>query len=162
MYIIQKEEDLNVLKNAKVMNSDYLNQVEKQFINLYENLGGEQGVPLEQFTLQDKGYIVILQKGDNFRNLSIVGLDEEGGLLEATPEFINKIDLEYTTIYEIVIVYNNEFAMTFYISKDIVDEEIIEWIDNYKWASNLRDKRVRGIYLLKIRKWGERGGQDVW
>jgi hypothetical protein len=41
MYIIQKQEDLEVLKNSGVVETRYLEEVEKQFMNLYQNLSGE-------------------------------------------------------------------------------------------------------------------------
>jgi hypothetical protein len=72
----------------------------------------------------------MLEQADNLRNLAVVGLDPDGGLLASAPEFINEIDLGEMTVYEILISYNNEFCMTFYLPKEICDEEIMEWIED--------------------------------
>lgn len=132
MYVIQTLKDLKVLKNAEAIESKYLEEVEKQFLYLYQNLSDNEGQLLSEFNLEDEGYIVILEKGDNLRSLALVGLDANGGLLSATPEFINKIELETMTVFEIAVVYNNEFCMTFYLSKEICDEEVMEWIEENK------------------------------
>ncbi|MFL0250889.1 hypothetical protein ACJDT4_10690 [Clostridium neuense] len=131
MYIIQTKQDLNILEKSKVMEEEFIKLLKDKFNSLYENLS--EGTPLNEFSLEDKGYIVILHEGDNIRNLSTVGLNPNGGLLSAIPEFINEIILNKFKIYEIIVVYNNEFCMTFYMSDKIMnDDEVKKWIEEYK------------------------------
>lgn len=131
MYIIQTKQDLNILEKSKVMEEEFIKLLKDKFNSLYENLS--EGTPLNEFSLEDKGYIVILHEGDNIRNLSTVGLNPNGGLLYAIPEFINEIILNKFKIYEIIVVYNNEFCMTFYMSDKIMnDDEVKKWIEEYK------------------------------
>lgn len=131
MYIIQTKQDLNILEKSKVMEEEVIKLLKDKFNNLYENLS--EGTPLNEFSLEDKGYIVILHEGDNIRNLSTVGLTPNGGLLSAIPEFINEIILNKFKIYEVIVVYNNEFCMTFYMSDKLInDDEVKKWIEEYK------------------------------
>lgn len=132
MYVIQTKQDLDILRKANVIQEKYMKIVEKQFMNLYKNLGEEEGILLDEFSLADEGQIILLELGDNLRNLGIIGLDSSGGLIKVIPEFINEIDLGELTVYEVIILYNNEFAVTIYIPKEIVDEELMKWIDEYK------------------------------
>ncbi|AWI03122.1 hypothetical protein [Clostridium drakei] len=131
MFVIQTKQDLDVLKKANVINQKYMEVVEKQFMNLYKNLG-EEGILLNEFSLTDEGEIILLEIGDNLRNLSVIGLDPTGGLLEVIPEFINEIEIEESILYEVIIAYNNQFAITLYVPAAIVDKEIMEWIEEYK------------------------------
>lgn len=132
MFVIQTKQDLDVLKKANVINERYMEVVEKQFMTLYKNLGEEEGISLDEFSLTDEGEIILLELGDNLRNLGAIGLDPDGGLLQATAEFINEIGLGELMVYEVIIAYNNQFAVTLYIPAGIVDEEIMEWIEEYK------------------------------
>lgn len=131
MYIIQTKQDLNILEKSKVMEEEFIKLLKDKFNSLYENLS--EGTPMDEFSLEDKGYIVILHEGDNIRNLSTVGLNPNGGILSAIPEFINEIILNKFKIYEVIVVYNNEFCMTFYMSDKLVnDDEVKKWIEEYK------------------------------
>lgn len=132
MYVIQTKQDLDILRKANVIQEKYMEIVEKQFMNLYKNLGEEEGILLDEFSLADEGQIILLELGDNLRNLGVIGLDSSGGLIKVIPEFINEIELGELTVYEVIILYNNEFAVTIYIPKEIVDEELMKWIDEYK------------------------------
>jgi len=131
MYIIQTKQDLSILEKSKVMEEEFIKLLKDKFNSLYENLS--EGIPLNEFSLEDKGYIVILHEGDNIRNLSTVGLNPNGGLLSAIPEFINEIILNKFKLYEVIVVYNNEFCMTFYMSDKLInDDEVKKWIEEYK------------------------------
>ncbi|KOF57877.1 MULTISPECIES: hypothetical protein [Clostridium] len=131
MYIIQTKQDLNILEKSKVMEEEFIKLLKDKFNSLYEDLS--EGTPLNEFSLEDKGYIVILHEGDNIRNLSTVGLNPNGGLLSAIPEFINEMILNKFKIYEVIVVYNNEFCMTFYMSDKLInDDEVKKWIEEYK------------------------------
>jgi len=131
MYIIQTKQDLNILEKSKVLEEEFIKLLKDKFNSLYKDLS--EGTPMDEFSLEDKGYIVILHEGDNVRNLSTVGLNPNGGLLSAIPEFINEIILNKFKIYEVIVVYNNEFCMTFYMSDKLInDDEIRKWIEEYK------------------------------
>ncbi|MDI3534921.1 MAG: hypothetical protein PWQ82_1286 [Thermosediminibacterales bacterium] len=87
--IIKTLEDIRTLGKAKVMSPCYLDYLEEYFIQLHKALGNGESV--EEFSLEDHGYFVILEKGDNVRNLSNVGLSSEsGGLLGCWPEFVEE------------------------------------------------------------------------
>jgi hypothetical protein len=87
---------------------------------------------LTQFMLDVYGYMVVLEKGDNLRDLSAVGLRrEEGGLLGSLPEFVEKVERDGECWYKVVVVYTNEFAMAFYVPVQALDDDeaIASWLE---------------------------------
>ena len=75
------------------------------------------------------GYAVILEPGDNIHELSNVGLNpNDNGLLGTTPELMEEINIGAETWYKVGILYNNECLMTFYIMPELIDDELMEWL----------------------------------
>ncbi|WDH82642.1 MULTISPECIES: hypothetical protein [Paenibacillus] len=63
------------------------------------------------------GYIVILEAGDNLYDLECVGLNREDcGLLGSMPEYVETLQLGDMTVYSIVVMYTNDFIMTFFMN----------------------------------------------
>jgi hypothetical protein len=123
MRTIKTLEDIRLLKQAQVLHPEYLDFVGEYFGQLMEALRDED-VPEEKFNLDDSGYIVILEKGDNLRDLSSVGLNrEDGGLLSSMFEYIEEYSLEGVTVYKVAVLYTNNYMMTFFLEKGIWDEE---------------------------------------
>lgn len=129
MFIIERKQDLEVLKSSNIINNEYMEEIENQFKILFEQIKDEEEISLDEFSLQLYGYIIILEKGDNLRNLSPIGLDSNSGLIATIPEFIDELLFPGTTVYKVLVVYNNSYAVTFFIPASIVDDELQKWID---------------------------------
>jgi hypothetical protein len=84
--IITTQQDFDVLRHARALPAVLLNQVENYFNQLKIEQDDEDRSELR---LDGHGYIVVLEGGDNLRDLSNVGLSrEDGGLLGSCPEYV--------------------------------------------------------------------------
>lgn len=83
------------------------------FQELHESLESDES--LEDFSLEDSGYFVVLEPQDDIRKLEDVGLsDEDHGLIGAVPEMVDLIELEEDAYYRIGILCNNEYMQLFF------------------------------------------------
>ncbi|BFH59470.1 hypothetical protein [Paenibacillus azoreducens] len=84
MRIIKRQQDLVILRRvgalpAALLDQGYLFQLRDELEDEIES----------EFCLGSHGYIVVLETGDNVRNLSNVGLNpEDGGILGSHPEYV--------------------------------------------------------------------------
>lgn len=133
MITIKTMEDIHNLKARKQLSDGFLQHLNKYFRELHHSL--EHETPLENFTLEYHGYIVILElEKDDCHDLSDVGLsNEENGLLGITPEFVNIIKAGTNEEYfQIFVLYDNEFGMVFYYpNSNKGDAEIIEFLMDF-------------------------------
>ena len=129
MRVIKTFEDLELLENTGVLNEDYLQWIKDYFLQLFEALG-RNGETLDQFRLGWlEGFVLVLEEGDNLRDLSLFGLNpEDDGLLGAPLEYVEKYELESITFYRIGILMDNECMMTFFSELGVHDEEIEDYL----------------------------------
>ena len=132
MRTIKTQADLYCLRQAKALPNEFLSYLEEEFRLLIESFDFDGAD--EAFTLDMHGFIVVLEKGDNLLDLSVVGLSRENrGLLGSMPEFIEKIERAEKLWYKVVVIYTNEYGMAFYIPNEVVDgnEEIQLWLEEH-------------------------------
>ncbi|MGF9796872.1 hypothetical protein [Brevibacillus agri] len=130
MRTIKTYADLQCLRKAQVFSEPFTSYLEEEFLQLKEAFDFDGAD--EQFTLDMYGYMVVLEKGDNLRDLSVVGLRrEEGGLLGSLPEFVEKIKRDGERWYKVVVIYTNEYGMAFYVPAEAIadDEQIASWLE---------------------------------
>ncbi|HZK24903.1 MAG TPA: hypothetical protein VFC74_05905 [Oscillospiraceae bacterium] len=126
MRLIYTWQDLVLLRQAKALPEDYLKYLEEMFLEVKDLL--EYGKPKESFSLHNHGGIIVLERGDNAKDLSAVGLNpQDGGLLGTAPETTNKVVLSSIVLYETLVVHNNEYAC-FYIVPENLDDEVETWL----------------------------------
>lgn len=131
MRIIKKIEDIELLWVASVVKDEVLQKIEDQFKNIYNDLG--DGIPIEEFSLTTSGIIVLLEAGDNVKDLSEIGLNpEEDGLLGATPEWVEEQELEECTLIYICILCNNEYALSIFLERGKLGPKMDDWINDNK------------------------------
>jgi hypothetical protein len=83
MRIIKTQQDFDVLRRAGALPATLLDQIEDYFLHLRNGLEDEDRI---EFRLDGRGYIVVLEAGDNVRDLDNFGLSrEDGGLLGSCP-----------------------------------------------------------------------------
>lgn len=127
MIIIQKLEDIKRLKKRNELPKDYLMELEKHFRDTYKNIPTKKSI--EEFSLKEYGEIVILQRGDDVKNLEEIGLNsEDEGLLGSYPEWVEILDLGETKVYYTCIVRNNENAIVIFSQVGIHNQEIENWL----------------------------------
>jgi len=71
-----QQKGLKAINASQNLSQSVLEAVQKYFCDLYEALA--DGFPIEEFTLENDGYIVILEAGDDANDLSKAGIN--GGL----------------------------------------------------------------------------------
>ncbi len=127
MRIINTLADITLLEKTNTLPKDYLNLIRQHFKDLMEfNCDGETE---EEFTLEQCGPIIVLEPGDNVKDLSIVGLNSaERGLLGTVPETVERIDLDGSSIWKVLIVYNDSYVPTFFLESGAFGEEVEEFL----------------------------------
>ena len=129
MRTIKTEEDLQVLERAQVLPQPLFAYLTREFHRLQQALSDpDDDAP---FDLYDHGYMVLLEPGDNVRDLREVGLNRvDRGLLGAMPEYVDRVRLEDgTKLYRIGVLYNNDYMMFFYTIVGSHDDEVEAWLE---------------------------------
>jgi len=129
MRVIKTFEDLELLENTEVLNQDYLQWIKDYFLQLFDALG-RNGETLDQFRMDwPDGFIAVLEKGDNLRDLSLLGLNPEAdGILGCSLEYVEEYKLESTTFYRIGLLLDNECMMTYFSEVGAHDQEIEDYL----------------------------------
>jgi hypothetical protein len=127
MRIIKIQLDIDVLRRARALPASFLNQIEYYFNQLRVELEDEAE---SEFRLGRHGYIVVLEVGDNVRDLSNVGLDREGnGLLGSYPEYVELFNVgEGLQMYKVAVLYDNDYLMTYFTQAGAHNEEVEQWL----------------------------------
>ncbi|AKA70872.1 hypothetical protein [Clostridium scatologenes] len=133
MRTIKTLNDIKLLKEASSVEEDILLEIEQHFKHIYKNIGEEEGISLEEFSLVDSGIIALLEAGDNVTDLSEIGLNpEDNGLLGATPEWINEQKLADCTVITACVICNNEYALSIFLESGKFSQEVENWINENK------------------------------
>ena len=83
-----------------------------------------------EYDAEDHGYVVLLEPGDNVWDLENVGLSrKDSGLLGAIPEYSEVHELDGKNYYQLLIIYNNSFAVGFYTAKGSHDLGVEAWLE---------------------------------
>lgn len=124
---IKTKQDIVILRRTEILPSALLSQIEGYFNQLRVELEDEEE---SEFHLGRKGYIVVLESGDNVRDLGNVGLSRErGGLLGGCPEYVELLDVGGGLhAYKVVVLYDNDYLMTFFTQTGAHDEEVEQWL----------------------------------
>ncbi|ELK39421.1 hypothetical protein D478_24493 [Brevibacillus agri BAB-2500] len=132
MRTIKTLADVRCLREAQAFSQSFKEYLEEEFLGLKEAFDFD-GLE-EEFALDHYGFMVVLEKGDNLRDMSAVGLRrEDEGLLGSLPEFVEKVERNDERWYKVVVIYTNEYAMAFYVPSEVVakDEEILNWLEEH-------------------------------
>lgn len=131
MRIIKTLNDIELLKEAATLSNEILLEIEAHFRTIYKNIGEPGGMDINDFSLQNCGIIVYLEAGDNVKDLQEIGLNpQDGGLLGATPEWIDEQAMENGTLVTACILFNNEYCISALFLSDAFSEEVQNWISD--------------------------------
>lgn len=163
MRTIQTQQDLTSLRSTS-LSPPLLSHIERYFSHLKEIHGDTEDT---LFSLQRHGYIVILESGDNLYDLSIVGLSRnDTGLLGSRPEYVEAIDLNGLTLYKIVVMYTDDYIMTFFTLAGWHDDVIERWLRQEAgigwWADELIADKLRNLFERNDLNPESQSGSNVW
>lgn len=127
MRIIKTKQDIVILRHAEALPTALHVYVEDFFNQFSVELNDEVE---SEFGLDRSGYIVVLEAGDNVRDLGNVGLNrEDGGLRGSCPEYVELLDVgEGLQAYKVAVLYDNDYLMTFFTQTGVHDEEVEQWL----------------------------------
>lgn len=115
-------------RQHKYHDSEYLLLTERS-PKMIGMLVGLDELEHNRYSEEDCGYVVILEAGDNVRDLNNVGLNpSNSGLLGSGPEYCEMLDLDGVGYYSLLIIYNNSFAVDFYTPMGCHDDEVEQWL----------------------------------
>jgi hypothetical protein len=123
--------DPGQLRTCADINPDYYRAVEKHLDQLIAALAPPDADPA-QYTLEQDGYLVLGEAGDDRRQLQSVGLPT--GLLNSWPEYIEVLTLaDDSKMYRTAIMYDNDYMMLFYIDSRLFadDQEYQQFLHAY-------------------------------
>ena len=130
---IRRQEDVGRLRRAKVLGPElaqhltrYLNDIQAQLDDMSPGT----------YTMEDVGQIVLLEKGDNARDLTELRLSL--GLMDFVPEWFEVVALDGINYYCFLVMLGDSFGIVFYSPIGVHDEEVEEWL-----VARLRDEEVR-------------------
>lgn len=130
MQIINKLSDLTALKAQKALHfEDILPEVEQDFYRYHQSFSPFD--PIDEFSLEEYGPIVILQPGDDLHDLREIGFSpDHDGLFGSHPEFATRLRTTDQTIFKVFILSDNEYITTLFVPKNL-DPLLEEWIEIY-------------------------------
>jgi hypothetical protein len=128
MRTIRTRQDFDDLRRDGTVPATLVEYLDWYFRQLETELADEEE---NTFCLDRHGYIVVLEAGDNVRDLGIVGLNcEDGGLLGSYPEYVELLDLNGgLQAYKIAVLLDNDILVTFFTQAGVHDEEVEQWLN---------------------------------
>ncbi|WP_088186823.1 hypothetical protein [Desulfosporosinus sp. FKA] len=137
MKTIKAIADLEALVGSGAISEASLTYVGRLFQQMYEALGQEKNIG--EFSLEEYGYIVILEQDDDIRNLKGIGLTpEEGDLLG---EWLEYVELERLSngqeIWKIGLLYDNAYFQTFISEVGKLEPEVEAWLSEQHLETEL-------------------------
>ncbi len=82
------------------------------------------------YRLEDTGHVVLLEAGDNVRDLKEIGLNhQEQGILGCIPEWFETMTLDGVEYYRFLVLYNDSFGgVVFFSAVGAFDHEVEAWL----------------------------------
>ncbi len=132
MRILQTLADIACLEEYDFYPAGFMACLRELFHSLRAGLTDDDDKKtLEEFTLHRYGPLVILEAGDNLADLSFLGLHRaENGLMGAPIESAERNEIDGFFWYELLVVFNNDYAINFFIP-DIarLNPQIKTWLE---------------------------------
>ena len=126
MRVIKNQDDVRLLKEAKAISQPFAKHLTTFFDELQADL---EDMSPNTYRLEDTGHVVLLEAGDNVRDLREVGLNhQEQGILGCIPEWFETITLDGVEYYRFLVLYNDSFGVVFFSAVGAFDHEVEAWL----------------------------------
>ena len=126
MRVIKNQDDVRLLKEAKAISP----QLAEHLIQFFDDLQADlEDMSPNTYRLEDTGHVVLLEAGDNVRDLKEIGLNhQDQGILGCIPEWFETITLDEVAYYRFLVLYNDSFGVIFYSAVGAFDDEVEAWL----------------------------------
>jgi hypothetical protein len=126
MRVIKNQDDVRLLKEAKAISQPFAKHLTKFFDDLQADL---EDMSPNTYRLEDTGHVVLLEAGDNVRDLKEIGLNhQDQGILDCIPEWFETMTLDEVEYYRFLVLYNDSFGVVFFSAVGAFDHEVEEWL----------------------------------
>ena len=126
MRVIKNQDDVRLMAQAKAINPQFAEHLIQFFDELQADL---EDMSPNTYRLEDTGHVVLLEAGDNVRDLREMGLNhQEQGILGCIPEWFETITLDGVEYYRFLVLYNDSFGVIFYSAVGAFDHEVEAWL----------------------------------
>ena len=126
MRVIKNQNDVRLLKEAKAISQPFAKHITKFFDDLQADL---EDMSPNTYRLEDTGHVVLLEAGDNVRDLKEIGLNhQEQGILGCIPEWFETMTLDGVEYYRFLVLYNDSFGVVFFSAVGAFDHEVEAWL----------------------------------
>ena len=126
MRVIKNQDDVRLLKEAKAISQPFAKHLTKFFDDLQADL---EDMSPNTYRLEDTGHVVLLEAGDNVRDLKEIGLNhQEQGILGCIPEWFETMILDGVEYYRFLVLYNDSFGVVFFSAVGAFDHEVEAWL----------------------------------
>lgn len=126
MRVIKNQDDVRLMAQAKAINPQFAEHLIQFFDELQADL---EDMSPNTYRLEDTGHVVLLEAGDNVRDLREMGLNhQEQGILGCIPEWFETITLDGVEYYRLLVLYNDSFGVVFFSAIGAFDHEVEAWL----------------------------------
>ena len=123
MYIIREFRDLQTLEKSGKLSSGLVEHLTRKLRRLQQAVEPER--ELGEFSLEQHGYIGILEAGDT--SLQAIGLPAR--LEQIMPEWVSRLPLGDELYYILYVVTDNDCVIQVYLPKPLVAGALEAWLE---------------------------------
>ncbi len=126
MRVIKNQDDVRLMAQAKAINPQFAEHLIQFCDELQADL---EDMSPNTYRLEDTGHVVLLEAGDNVRDLREMGLNhQDEGVLGCIPEWFETITLDGVEYYRFLVLYNDSFGVVFFSAVGAFDHEVEAWL----------------------------------
>ena len=126
MRVIKNQDDVRLMAQAKAIRPQFAEHLIQFFDELQADL---EDMSPNTYRLEDTGHVVLLEAGDNVRDLREMGLNhQDEGILGCIPEWFETMTLDGVEYYRFLILYNDSFGVVFFSAVGAFDHEVEAWL----------------------------------
>lgn len=126
MRVIKNQDDVRLMAQAKAIGPQFAKHLTKFFDDLEAEL---EDMSPNTYRLEDTGHVVLLEAGDNVRDLRELGLNhQDEGLIGCIPEWFETMTIDDVEYYRFLVLYNDSFGVVFFNAIGAFDHEVEAWL----------------------------------
>ena len=138
MHIIREYQDLQMLEKTGKLSSGLAEHLNRKMRQLQQVV--EPETMLEAFSLEQHGYIGVLEAGDT--SLQAIGLP--ASLEQIMPEWVSRLPLEDELYYILYVMADNDCVIQVYLPKTLVAGALEAWLEEQPLEEEEEDEEEMG------------------